>query len=297
MSNPVSHQDIGSARITRVEEMAGPAFRLTTLFPDWDDAVFAVHKDWLVPNYVNPEKMTALLSMHSWVVQFNGLTVLIDTCVGNDKDRMPAERWHHQQGPYLQRLADAGFQPGDIDMVMCTHLHVDHVGWNTQLIDGHWVPTFPNAKYVFSRADFEYYQANANANAKDMDGLSFADSVLPIVEHGLAEMTDGTHALADGLLLEPAPGHTPGHVTLKLETGAEAAIFTGDILHHPLQVYHPDWNSRFCLLPDEARASRRRVLDYCADRGALLMPAHFGAPHCCHVDRAGEAYALRWHHD
>jgi glyoxylase-like metal-dependent hydrolase (beta-lactamase superfamily II) len=293
MSTPISQQTIGAARVTRVEEMAGPGFRLSTIFPDWDGAVFEEHKDWLVPTYVNPAKMTALLNMHSWIVEHNGLTVLIDTCVGNDKDRMPAENWTNNQGPYLQRLAEAGFQPEDIDMVMCTHLHVDHVGWNTKLLDGRWVPTFPNAKYLFSRADFEHYQDHA---VEDMDRLSFVDSVLPIVEHGLAEMTEGDHLLAEGLLLEPAPGHTPGHITLKLESEAEAAIFTGDILHHPLQVYHPEWNSRFCLLPDEARTSRRRVLDYCADRGALLMPAHFGAPHCCYIDRAGEAYSLRWHH-
>ena len=293
MSTPISQQTIGAARVTRVEEMAGPGFRLSTIFPDWDGAVFEEHKDWLVPTYVNPAKMTALLNMHSWIVEHNGLAVLIDTCVGNDKDRMPAENWTNNQGPYLQRLAEAGFQPEDIDMVMCTHLHVDHVGWNTKLLDGRWVPTFPNAKYLFSRVDFEHYQDHA---VEDMDRLSFVDSVLPIVEHGLAEMTEGDHLLAEGLLLEPAPGHTPGHITLKLESEAEAAIFTGDILHHPLQVYHPEWNSRFCLLPDEARTSRRRVLDYCADRGALLMPAHFGAPHCCHIDRAGEAYSLRWHH-
>ena len=291
MSNHISHLDIGTARVARIEEMAGPAFRLSTLFPDWDAAVFEAHKDWLVPHYVNPGKMTALLNMHSWIVQFNGLTVLIDTCIGNDKDRIPAERWHHAQSPFLERLAEAGFQPEDIDMVMCTHLHVDHVGWNTQLRDGRWVPTFPNAKYVFSRAEFEYFQANA----KDMDRHSFNDSVLPIIELGRAEMTEGDHALADGLLLQPAPGHTPGHVTLTLETGTAAAIFTGDILHHPLQIYYPEWNSRFCILADEARTSRARVLDYCADRGALLMPAHFGPPHCCHIDRAGAAYAARWH--
>ena len=292
MSNPISHQHIGAARVTRVEEMAGPAFRLSTLFPDWDDAVFEAHKDWLVPNYVNPEKMTALLAMHSWVLELDGLTVLVDTCVGNDKDRMPMERWHHHEGPYLQRLEEAGFRPEDIDMVMCTHLHVDHVGWNTRLRGGRWVPTFPNAKYVFSRVDYEHYKDRTG----DMDAASFADSVLPIVEHGLAEMTDGDFLLAEGLLLEPAPGHTPGHVTLRLESGPEAAVFTGDMLHHPLQVYLPDWNSRFCILPDEAKVSRHRILDYCSDRGALLMPAHFGTPHCCHIDRAGEAFALRWHY-
>ncbi len=290
MNNPISHLEVGATHITRVAEMAGPAFRLTTLFPDWEDAVFEAHKDWLVPHYVNPEKMTALLNMHSWIIQHNGLTILIDTCIGNDKDRMPAERWHQQQGPYLERLAEASFRPEDIDMVMCTHLHVDHVGWNTRLQDGRWVPTFPNAKYVFSRTEFEHFQTNA----QEMDRTSFEDSVLPVVEHGVAEMTDGDHVLGEGLLLEPAPGHTPGHVTLTLESDRDAAIFTGDMLHHPLQIYYPEWNSRFCALPNEARKSRRRVLDFCADRGALLMPAHFGPPHCCHIERSGAAFEARW---
>ena len=291
MTNPISHLDVGTARITRVEEMAGPAFRLSTLFPDWDETIFHLHEDWLVPHYVNPEKMTALLNMHSWILQFNGQTILVDTCIGNDKDRMPAEKWHQVQSPYLERLAQAGFEPEDIDMVMCTHLHVDHVGWNTRLLGGRWVPTFPNAKYIFSRTEFEHFQANA----ADMDRISFDDSVLPIIEHGLAEMTDGNHVLGEGLLLEPAPGHTPGHVTLTLEAGNHTAIFTGDILHHPLQIHYPHWNSRFCSLPDEARTSRRRVLEYCVERDALLMPAHFGPPHCCKIDRAGEAYSIRWY--
>ena len=120
MNDHISHLDIGGARVTRVEEMAGPAFRLSTLFPDWDESIFEAHKDWLVPHYVNPEKMTALLNMHSWVLQMGGLTVLIDTCIGNDKNRMPAERWHQNQSPYLERLAEAGFRPDDIDVPICT---------------------------------------------------------------------------------------------------------------------------------------------------------------------------------
>ena len=290
MINPISHLEVGSARITRIEEMPGPAFRLSTLFPDWDESIFDANKDWLVPHYVNPVKMTALLNMHSWILQYDDWTILVDTCIGNDKDRMPAEKWHQVHSPYLERLAQAGFEPEDIDIVMCTHLHVDHVGWNTRLLDGRWVPTFPNARYVFSQTEFEHFQTNAT----DMDRISFGDSVLPIVEHGLAEMTNGNHALCEGLLVQPAPGHTPGHITLTLETGDHAAIFTGDILHHPLQILHPDWNSRFCSLPDEARRSRRRVLEFCVERDALLMPAHFGPPHCCNIDRSGENYSIRW---
>ena len=152
-------------------------------------------------------------------------------------------------------------------------------------------PEIPNAKYIFSHTEFEHFQAKA----ADMDRVSFDDSVLPIVEHGLAEMTNGSRALGEGLLVQPAPGHTPGHITLTLETGDHAAIFTGDILHHPLQILYPNWNSRFCSLPDEARKSRHRVLEFCVERNALLMPAHFGSPHCCNIARSGEAYSIRWH--
>jgi len=288
---------IGGATVTRVEEMPGPSFRLSTLFPDWDDSVFDTHRDWLVPNYVNAEKMSVVMSLHSWIIRTAHHTILVDTCIGNHKERLPAERWHMQETPYLEALADAGLRPEDIDYVMCTHLHPDHVGWNTQLKDGRWVPTFPNARYLFSRTEYEHFAAfAATADEQNMDRLCFNDSVLPVVEADRAEMTDGDHRIGDHLLIEPAPGHTPGHVTLKLDNGDGAAIFTGDILHHPLQVWHPEWNSRFCALPDEARKTRRNVLDYCAERGALLMPAHFGTPHCGHVHREGHAFTLDWYH-
>jgi glyoxylase-like metal-dependent hydrolase (beta-lactamase superfamily II) len=288
---------IGDAIVKRVEEMPGPSFRLGTIFPDWRDEILDEHRDWLVPNYVNAEKMSVLMSLHSWIVDLGGRRILVDTCIGDHKDRLPAERWHRQQTGYLDRLAEAGIDPASIDYVMCTHLHPDHVGWNTRLENGRWVPTFPNAKYLFSRTEYEHFSAYATtADARDMDRLCFNDSVLPIIEAGRAEMTEGEHRIGEELLIEPAPGHTPGHVTLKLETGDGAAIFTGDILHHPLQVYYPDWNSRFCALQDAARTTRRAVLDYCADRHALLMPAHFCAPHCGHVHRTAESYRLEFAH-
>ena len=288
---------IGEASVVRVDEMRGPSFKATTLFPDFRQEVFDEHAHWLVPNYFDPGKGTVVMSLHSWVIRTPRHTILVDTCVGNDKDRLPAERWHRQNNPYLERLRAAGIRPEEVDVVLCTHLHPDHVGWNTKLEDGRWAPTFPNARYLFSRTEYEHFQGLArNTEDSNMDRLCFNDSVLPVVEAGRAELVEGAHAIDDGLLIEPAPGHTPGHVTLKLESADSAAIFTGDILHHPIQVYQPGWNSRFCALPEAARATRRRVLDYCVERHALLMPAHFGAPHAGHVESAGETYRLRWHH-
>ena len=204
---------IGEATVDRVEEMPGPSFRLTTIFPDWDPAVMETHGHWLAPNYVNVERMAVVMSLHTWVIRLGGKTVLVDTCIGNHKDRMPAERWHQQDNPYIERLAAAGVAPEEVDYVLCTHLHVDHIGWNTRLDNGRWVPTFPNARYLFSRTEYEHFLASAEG----MDKASFDDSIVPVVETGQAEMTAGEHGIAEGMWIEPAPGHTPGHVALKLE--------------------------------------------------------------------------------
>ena len=288
MNDHISHLDIGGARVTRVEEMAGPAFRLSTLFPDWDESIFEAHKDWLVPHYVNPEKMTALLNMHSWVLQMGGLTVLIDTCIGNDKNRMPAERWHQNQSPYLERLAEAGFRPDDIDVVMCTHLHVDHVGWNTQLRDGRWVPTFPNAKYVFARDEYAHWEKES-AQGSERIGLTFIDSVLPVMEAGQAVLVDHDHQIEDGIWLEPTPGHSPGHVIVNVESNGERGAFIGDLMHHPIQVPHPEWSTCFCWDMEMSAASRTAFVDTHTDAGTLVLPVHFAGATAGHITRYGNA--------
>ena len=190
-----------------------------------------------------------------------------------------------------------GLRPDDIDYVLCTHLHPDHIGWNTQLADGRWVPTFPNARYIFSRDEYSALKAHADATdtaADNMDRLAFQDSVAPLLAHDCVLMVEGAHRLHDALHIDPRPGHTPGHISMTLESAGEAAVFVGDILHHPLQIYYPQWNSRFCQLPDLARRSRRQVLEECVEKRALLMPAHFAAPHACAIHRAGAAYRPEW---
>jgi glyoxylase-like metal-dependent hydrolase (beta-lactamase superfamily II) len=197
--------------------------------------------------------------------------------------------------PYLARLKAAGVTPEQIDMVMCTHLHVDHVGWNTQLENGRWVPTFKNAKYVWSQEDFDFYAAlDKDPEKGPANGGSFRDSVLPVVEAGMAQMMKGGGQLDENLKITPAPGHTPGTIRIEYESQGEKALFCGDILHHALQVYHPEWNSFACLDQDNARTSRRAAIEHCAGTGALLMPCHFGAPFTCHIDHKGAGFAPRF---
>jgi glyoxylase-like metal-dependent hydrolase (beta-lactamase superfamily II) len=175
-------------------------------------------------------------------------------------------------------------------------LHADHVGWNAMLRDGRWVPTFPNAKYLFSRIENDWGDPRCNpiAAGDSMRANAYLDSVLPVIEAGQAELIEDQFAIGDTLMIEPAPGHTRGHVILRLDDCEKKAVFCGDVLHHPLQVYAPHVNSSFCEIPDEARATRRRVLEHCAEYRALLFPAHFGAPHVAAIARAGDRFSLRF---
>ncbi|MBL8697942.1 MAG: MBL fold metallo-hydrolase [Alphaproteobacteria bacterium] len=280
---------VGAATVARIEESYEPNFDPRLVFAEWSDDVRDAHRDWMVPNHFDVATGLLKLSVHSWLVRVGGRNVLIDACVGNHKPRPRFPKWHLMETPYLDRLAAAGVRPEAIDVVMCTHLHSDHVGWNTRLDDGRWVPTFPNARYVFSRADYDYHRA-LDADPAKGPQAAFRDSVLPVVEAGRAEMVDGAHALDEHLVVDPHPGHTPGTVAIRLASRGEAALFSGDILHHAIQVHHPDWNSSFCADPAAARRSRRRVLEHCAGSGALLMPAHFGAPFVCRIESRGDRF-------
>jgi glyoxylase-like metal-dependent hydrolase (beta-lactamase superfamily II) len=288
---------IGAVSVTRVAEQIGfSSWPPEKYLIGFDRALLARHRDWLVPDHYAPDHDRLITSVHSWLIRTGRHTILLDSCAGNHKDRPAQPRFHRLELPYLDRLREAGVGPAEIDIVLCTHLHTDHVGWNTMLRDGRWVPTFPNAKYLFSRTENEYGdpRRNPKAAAEPQRNNAYYDSVLPVIEAGQAELVDGEHAIGDGIVIEPAPGHTPGHVVLKLADRGERAVFCGDVIHHPLQVYAPHWNSGFCELPDEARATRRRVLAHCAEERALLFPCHFGAPHVAAIARKGEAFEPRF---
>lgn len=284
---------IGSARITRIEEQLGPgSFPPHQYFTGFDRAVLERNLDWLVPHHYVPAQDALITSVHSWLVQTRHHTILVDSCSGNHKDRHWWPRFHQLDTPFLERLARAGVTPDQVDYVMCTHLHADHIGWNTRLADGRWVPTFPRARYVFSRRECEHWDPLRNPQGADDPHrrIAWQDSVLPVIEAGLAELVQGPHAIGDDLLIEDAPGHTPGHVLLKLLPGGPGGVFCGDVIHHPLQLCAPHWNTQFCQDPAQARATRRQVLAYCAEHGAHLLPTHFGAPHVVRVAPQGDAF-------
>jgi glyoxylase-like metal-dependent hydrolase (beta-lactamase superfamily II) len=198
--------------------------------------------------------------------------------------------------PYLDRLAAAGARPQDIDYVMCTHLHHDHVGWNTQLRDGAWVPTFSNARYVISKRDFEYYRKlDADPDKTEpVEFGTFRECVLPIVESGRADLVTGAYRLDEYLDIIPAPGHSAGHVVFRLESGGDRALFIGDVFHHLLQVYYPHWNFPKNSDAEEARQSRRMVLELAASTGALVLPGHVGAPFAGYIEALEKGFRPRF---
>jgi glyoxylase-like metal-dependent hydrolase (beta-lactamase superfamily II) len=285
---------IGAARLTRIEELYAADWDAPAFFPDWRPELVQDHLGWMAPNHFEPAKNCLKLSIHSWLIRLDGRSILVDTCIGNHKPRPARPKWHLMETRYLQRLAEAGIRPDEIDLVMCTHLHADHVGWNTRLDNGRWVPTFPNARYLFSKADYDHYLALDRDPAKPTNHGSFRDSVRPVVEAGLAQMVTGAHAVDEHLSLDPAPGHTPGTVVVKLASRGESALLCGDVLHHAIQVHYPRWNSFVCADAEQARASRRHVLEDCSGSGALLLPTHFGAPFTCRIEAKGGAFLPRF---
>ena len=274
---------LGELEIHRAIESEVPIFDTFSFFPDATKEVVEANKDWLMPRYIDPITIEVILCIQSYVIKTSHHTILVDTCVGNHKSRPARPSWHMQNSPFIEELAGVGVQPEEVDFVLCTHLHVDHVGWNTKLLDGRWVPTFPNAKYIFSRNEFELWAARYEKGETVPVPLVYEDSVLPIVEAGQAIIVEDTHQIDDGMWLEPAPGHTPGHVMLNLKSGEETALMSGDVIHHPLQLIRPDWSSRACEDPHLSAVSRTKMLERVADTNTLLCPAHFGSPTMGHV--------------
>lgn len=280
---------VGAASITRVTEQTF-AIDAARLLPDLDASALQAHTSWLVPDHADQTLTSANLSVHTWVVRSNGKVILVDTACGNGKDRPFGAIFHQLNTPYLDRLAAVGVQPEDVDLVLITHLHVDHVGWNTRRVGNAWIPTFPNARYVFASAERAFYDSPAAANRL----MVFEDSVLPVIDAGLAdEISDEGGIYLPGIRFLPTPGHSVGHMSIEIASDGERALFWGDVLHHPIQVLRPDWSSGFCDDPIQAAASRRRILDYAVDHDANVFTSHFAGTSAGHI-RRNESGGYEW---
>jgi glyoxylase-like metal-dependent hydrolase (beta-lactamase superfamily II) len=276
---------VGDVTITRVVEMELP-------FPYHPEYTFlkqatpeALRKmPWLYPHFVRKDA-TLLLSIHALLVEAPGLKLVVDTCIGNDKAR-GLLRGQTLQTRFLEDIAQAGFPRESVDAVVCTHLHVDHVGWNTMLEGGKWVPTFPNARYLIGRTEFEHWRDVDKGDTQQI----MADSVKPVFDAGLAQMVDMDHRISPEIRLVPTPGHTPGHVSVAIESRGERAVITGDMVHHPCQIGRPDWSPEFDSDKKTAAETRMKMVDAWADAPILVIGTHFAAPTAGRVRRDGDVY-------
>lgn len=288
--------ELGDVTVTRVKEYYGSVqMAPADFFPDSTERDWEANKHWLAPDFWHPETDTCISAIQTWVLRSEGRTILVDTGVGNHKERPHVPVWNRLDTAFLDNLAAAGVQPEDVDVVINTHLHIDHVGWNTRLDDETWVPTFPNATYLMPQRDFDFWNpANGHKSVVSRGSLNvFEDSVAPVHEAGLTQLWDGTYQIDRNLRLDLAPGHTPGSSVLTLESGADRAVFVGDLIHTPLQIVTPETNSCFCEDPAQARLTRHKLLGRAGDDNTLLFPAHLGGHGAVEVIRDGSSFAIK----
>jgi glyoxylase-like metal-dependent hydrolase (beta-lactamase superfamily II) len=271
MENASLAYRIGNARITRIFETH---FDLPPerLFPDWVEAKGSRLAASLSARSLDVPARKTFLQTHLWVVEIDGLTLVVDTGIGNGKSRPFSPLFDQLDNPVLERFEAAGFSRDDVDYVLLTHLHVDHVGWNTYFQDGQWLPLFPNATYVFSQKEYDYFSSAAGAPRR----MVRDDSVQPLVVAGKARMVAPRGGMvAEHIRFLPTPGHSIDHMAIEIESQGETALFSGDVMHSPVQIYRPEWSSMFCLDGALARRSRQWILDRAVEKAAMLFPAHF----------------------
>jgi glyoxylase-like metal-dependent hydrolase (beta-lactamase superfamily II) len=279
---------VGDLTIHRVIEQETTFLPALDMLPGLTPDVLAENRAWMRAAKAIDESDTLILCFQSYVIRTPHHTILVDSCIGNDKPRPLRPKWNMKtDDTYLRGLADAGISVDDIDFVMCTHLHVDHVGWNTRLENGRWVPTFPKARYVFAKTEFDYW---TEQNAKT-EVPPFVDSVLPVVEAKRHEIVTNDHQIGDHVRILPTPGHTPGHVAFTFGRGKDDAVFSGDLMHSPLQARYPELSARFDVDQAQAAVTRRDFLERYCDTDTLCCTAHFPSPSVGKIKRKGNGFS------
>ncbi len=277
---------IGRVKITKIVELevtGGSRFLLPQATYDEIRPI-----TWLYPDFAD-ERGRLKMSIHALVVETPERRIIVDTCLGNDKENRRIPTWNRLQTSFLADLAAAGYPRETIDTVVCTHLHVDHVGWNTMLVDGSWIATFPKARYLMGRVEYDHWTTQRERD--DMKAV-LADSVTPVWDAGLVDLVETDHRICDEVSLVPTPGHTPGHVSIRIASDGEEALITGDFMHHPCQIARPDWSSTADSDPDLARTTREAMLTRLADTPVLVIGTHFAGRTAGHIVPDGPAFRL-----
>jgi glyoxylase-like metal-dependent hydrolase (beta-lactamase superfamily II) len=277
--------DVTITKIIELEVTGGSRFLLPQATPE---AIKPIA--WLRPHFAD-ENGRLRMSIHTFLIQTPTHRVVVDTCLGNDKENRRIPHWNNMTTEFLADIAAEGFDRLSIDTVLCTHLHVDHVGWNTMKVDGKWVPTFPNARYHIGRIEYEHWVADAAGDQQEI----LDDSVTPIFDAGLAQFVELDHRISPEIRLIPSTGHTPGHVCVMIESEGQTAVITGDMSHHPCQLAHPDWSPAFDSDPKAAAVTRARLFAEWADAPILVIGTHWASPTAGHVRRDGAAFRFEEH--
>jgi glyoxylase-like metal-dependent hydrolase (beta-lactamase superfamily II) len=277
---------VGEVTVTKIVELEVTGGSRFILPQATREAVQPI--SWLRPHFADDDGRLKM-SVHALVVETRERRLIVDTCIGNHKQGRRIPGWNGMQTAFLADLSAAGYPRESIDAVLCTHLHVDHVGWNTMLVDGRWVPTFPRARYLLGRFEFEHWRSQQeDAGHRAV----FADSVAPLLDAGLVDLVATDHVIDEALSLVPTLGHTPGHVSLRIRSRGEEALITGDFLHHPCQMARLDWSSAADTDPLAAAATRRAMFDALAGTPVLVIGTHFAGATAGRVVRDGDAFRL-----
>ncbi len=280
---------IGKYAITKVVELERPFAPAREFFPDLTAEMLDICQRELPPGHLTPDGYVHM-SYHTFVVRTDRFTMLIDTSCGNHKERKTRPEFSHLNINFLGALAEAGVKPEEVDYILCTHLHWDHVGWNTQLIDGRWVPTFPNAKHIISRKEYEFWDAAYRRGDPSIHCVSFEDSILPVKKAEQVTLVDDDYEFDDGVILEPCIGHSPGHVVINIANQGVRGVVTGDVIHHQIQLRFPAMSTKADSDPNLARQTRTALIEKHAGSGSLLLPAHFRTPTVGRIEKAAQGF-------
>ena len=281
--------NIGKYAITKVVELERPFAPAREFFPDLTADMLDICQRELPAGQLTPEGWVNM-SYHTFVVRTDRFTMMIDTSCGNHKERKTRPEFSHLNTNFLAALAEAGVKPEEVDYILCTHLHWDHVGWNTQLVDGRWVPTFPNAKHIISRKEYEFWDAAYRRGDPSIHCISFEDSVLPVKKAGQMAIVEDDYEFDAGVILEPCIGHSPGHVVINIADQGVRGVVTGDVIHHQLQLRFPAMSTKADTDPNLARKTRTALIEKHAGTGSLLLPAHFRTPTIGRIEKASQGF-------